>query len=316
MSNRPTDEEVNNLFANSDPAKVWEKASEILKSFKPNYDFSLIRPVYEDVMNLFHGHYPGYVAIKTLYHDLPHTLDVYLCAARLMHGMHISGEIFDDDEITLVLISTLMHDIGYAQREGEETGTGAQYTQTHVKRGIAFMKLYFSERNFTGGISTRLEPMILCTDPALNFSEVNFPGERIRLLGQLVVTADLTGQMADRTYLEKLLFLYLEFREAHFGDFQSIHDMLRKTERFYEVTREKLDGPFGRHYVNLALHFREMLGVDRNYYFDSIEKNILYLKRVIAQNEAEYLSMLKRGGIVERAINLVSHDGQDASSPM
>jgi len=301
MEKNPTASEVNNLFANSDPAIVWEKASAIIIRLKPDYDFHLIRSVFDDVLHLFYGEYPGYSAIKTLYHDLPHTLDVFLCAVRLMHGVHISGTLLTDEEITLIMIAALMHDIGYAQLQGEESGTGAQYTQTHVKRGTVFMRDYLAGRHLPAGFADVLEPMIFSTDPALKFGDINFPDGRTRFLGQLVVTADLTGQMADRTYLEKLLFLYLEFREAHFGDFQSIHDMLRKTEQFYEITRAKLDGPYERLYVHLSLHFRDMLGIEKNYYLESIEKNIAYLEKVIAQNEAEYLSMLKRGGIVEKA---------------
>ena len=34
------------------------------------------------------------------------------------------------------------------------------------------------------------------------------------ILGKMLGTADLLGQMSDRTYLEKLPFLYLEFKHA------------------------------------------------------------------------------------------------------
>ncbi len=301
MKNTPTSAEINSLFANMDPWTVWTKAVAILGRISPSYDTSRIRTVFDDVMCVFRGEYPGYSSIKTLYHDKPHTLDVFLCAVRLMHGVHLSGNHLTDDEMTLIMIAALMHDIGYSQLEGEEGGTGAQYTQTHVKRGIAFMRRYIEERGLPSNFATVLEPMLSATDPALIFSEIEFPNERTRLLGQIVVTADLTGQMADRTYLEKLLFLYLEFREAHFGNFQNTFDLLRQTKKFYEVTRAKLDGPFGGLYVKLALHFKEMLGAEENYYLESIEKNIAYLSKVIALNEAEYLSMLKRGGIVERS---------------
>lgn len=44
--------------------------------------------------------------------------------------------------------------------------------------------------------------------------------------------------------------------------------------------------------------------IDNNYYIESIEKNIAYLAKVIASDEAGYLSMLKRGGIVEESQNI------------
>lgn len=300
MKNIPTSAEINSLFANIDPWSVWTKTTGILGRISPSYDTALIRTVFDDVMSLFRGEYPGYSSIKTLYHDKPHTLDVFLCAVRLMHGVHLSGIHLTDEEMTLIMIASLMHDIGYSHLDGEGGGTGAQYTQTHVNRGIAFMKKYIAEKQLPLSFATSLEPMIGGTDPALKFSQIDFPNERIRLLGQIVATGDLTGQMADRTYLEKLLFLYLEFKEAHFGNFQSIHEMLRQTKKFYDVTREKLDGAFGGLYIHLALHFKDTMGVENNYYLESIEKNIAYLLKVIALDEVEHLSMLKRGGIVER----------------
>ncbi|MGA7751132.1 MAG: hypothetical protein WCA63_13435 [Gallionella sp.] len=305
MKNIPTSAEINSLFANSDSGTVWAKAASILRRINPGYDTSLIKTVFYDVMSLFRGEYPGYSSIKTLYHDKPHTLDVFMCAVRLMHGVQISGSRLTDEEMTLVMMATLMHDIGYSQLDGEEGGTGAQYTQTHVKRGIAFMKKYVAEHHLPGNYAIALEPMLGGTDPALNFSRIDFPDERTRMLGQIVATADLTGQMADRAYLEKLLFLYLEFKEAHFGNYQNMFDLLRQTKSFYGATRGKLDGPLGRLYVKLAYHFKEMLGVENNYYLESIEKNIAYLEKVIAQDEAEYLSMLKRGGIAERSQTIV-----------
>lgn len=307
MKHIPTSAEINDLFANSDSGTAWAKAAGILAYSNPGYDTSLIKTAFDDVMCLFRGDYPGYGSIKTLYHDKPHTLDVFLCGIRLMHGVQLSGTRLTDEEMTLIMIATLMHDIGYSQLDGEEGGTGAQYTQTHVKRGIAFMKRYLVERHLPLKFADTLEPMMSGTDPALKFSRIDFPDERTRLLGQIVATADLAGQMADRTYLEKLLFLYLEFKEANFGNYQNMYDLLRQTSRFYALTREKLDGPLGGMYTMLSLHFKEVMGVENNYYLESIEKNIAYLEKVISLNEAEYLSMLKRGGIAEKSQILEAH---------
>lgn len=301
MKTPPSFDEINSLFDNSAPDVAWRKANDVIRRISHAYDFSLLSSTYEDVLHLFHGEYLGYTAIKTLYHDLSHTLDVLLCAIRLMHGIHVSGTPMRDDDITLIMMATLMHDVGYAQVLGEESGTGAQFTQTHVQRGIAFMRRYVNARRLPASLADRLAPIMLCTDPAQKFSQIAFPDQRVRLLAQIVGTADLTGQMADRTYLEKLLFLYLEFKEAEFGNYQSTLDMLRQTQKFYEVTREKLDGVYDGIYAKLTFHFQDTLGVDNNYYIESIEKNIAYLAKVIAQDEAEYLAMLKRGGIVEKS---------------
>jgi hypothetical protein len=307
MKHIPTSAEINNLFANSDPGTVWTKAAAIIGRTNPSYDICTIKTVFDDVMSVFRGDYPGYSSIKTLYHDKSHTLDVFLCTVRLMYGVHVSGTPLNDEEMTLIMIAGLMHDIGYSQMNGEEGGTGAQYTQIHVKRGIEFMKRYVVERHLPLRYADSLELMMSGTDPALKFSQIDFPNERSRLLGQIVATADLTGQMADRTYLEKLLFLYLEFKEANFGNYQSMYDLLRQTSTFYSLTREKLDGALGGLYAKLSNFFREVMGVENNYYLEAIEKNIAYLEKVVALNEVEYISMLKRGGIAEKSQALIAH---------
>lgn len=306
MKNLPVAAEINTLFANNDADLVWARASDIVCRISPTYDFTRARMVFEDMLSLFRGEYPGYCAIKTLYHDLPHTLDVFLCSVRLMHGVHVSGMNLSDDEVTMVMIATLMHDIGYAQKIGEDTGTGAQHTRCHVTRGIEFMHGYAAERNFPQDFAPSLEAMMRCTDAAFPFAQITFPDERRRLLGQIVGTADLVGQMADRTYLEKLLFLYLEFKEANFGNYRNVHDMLRQTKKFYEITREKLDGVYEGMYARLAAHFKDVFGDEVNHYLESIEKNIAYLAIVTAREEEEHFAMLKRGGIAEKSKTIVA----------
>jgi len=114
MKNSLASAEITNLFNNTDPAIVWEKVHDTICLFRPHYDFTLIQTVFNDLVRLFRGEYPGYCAIKTLYHDLPHTLEVFMCGVRLMHGVHQSGDRLSDDEITLIMVAMLMHDVGYA----------------------------------------------------------------------------------------------------------------------------------------------------------------------------------------------------------
>ncbi len=304
MGNGPSAAEIRTLFANTDTDEVWRKACEIVRRIDHGFDFAHTRSAFDDVIRLFRGEYPGYQRISTLYHDMHHTLDVFLCATRLLHGVHLSGNHLNSDEISRILIAAMMHDIGYAMEIGDDVGTGAKYTQIHVTRSIEFMKRYVAEMGFPTAWQTSLEAMIRCTDPATNPSQITFPDPRTRLLGLIVGTADLVGQMADRTYLEKLLFLYFEFKEAHLGGYHNMHDLLRRTQNFYEITHVKLDGEFDATYARLSDHFQDWYGVPNNYYLESIEKNIVYLTQVIQLDEEEYLSMLKRGSIVNKAKSL------------
>lgn len=308
MRNTPSFSEINSLFANGDPEEVWLKASEIVMRINSAYDFSVARTCFNDIVRLFGGEYPGYGPIKTLYHDFRHMLDVLMCSARLMHGMHLSGTRLTDNEITIILIAAMTHDVGYAQRLGEESGTGAQYTGSHVSRSIKFVQDYIAGKRFSPELATPMEYILRCTDPAVDISEINFPDKRTQLLGQIVGSADLTGQMADRTYLEKLLFLYLEFKEAHFGGYQNVHDLLSKTCEFYQATKKRLDENFGGVYTKLTFHFQDWFGVKNNYYQESIEKNMAYLATITALDEAEHRSMLKRGGILKKAEALITQE--------
>lgn len=303
----PLSAEIHQLTANENPDEVWAKAVSIVRHVSPAFDFTLVRTAFTDALCMFRGEYPGYCAIKTPYHDLHHTLDVFLCSVRLMHGVHRSGNKLTDREITLIMLATLFHDIGYAQLLEEDTGSGAQFTLTHVDRGIKFMQRYLHENNFPSGYAVPLACLMDSTNPGMAFDAIKFPDQRTRMLAQIVGSADIVGQMADRTYLEKLLFLYLEFKEAGFGNYANLHDLLRQTKEFYDNTKEKkLDGTFEGIYKKLSYHFREFLGTETNYYLESIEKNIAYLEKVISLSEAEYSSMLKRGGIMEKSQTFLS----------
>lgn len=304
MKSSPTSEVIG-LFNNNDSTIVWGKTCDVIYRISPDYDFTLIKSVYDDVVRIFRGEYPGYCPIKTLYHDMSHTLEVFMCGVRLMHGVHLSGDHLSDEEITQIMVAILMHDIGYAQRYGEECGTGAQYTQTHIYRGIEFMQQYFKDRDIPAKMGVAITGMILGTEHTKPFSRIEFNDERSRMLACIVATADITGQMADRAYLEKLLFLYLEFKEAHFGSYESMYELLSKTNRFYEETRKKLDEALGGIYRKLEFHFQDTLGSSNNYYLESIEKNMEYLKKIVSQDEAAYLTMLKRNGIKEKSRSLL-----------
>lgn len=291
------------LFDNDHPDQVWANANEILSKINPDYEHTRLSDVFRDVVSLFYGEYPGFQRVRTPYHDLRHTMDVFMCALRLMHGVCRSGEHLSDDDISIICIATLMHDIGYAQHIEEDNGTGAQFTRTHVARGIDFMRSYFLEKRLPSAWADSVEKAMLCTNPALKFSEIEFPSSHEKMIGRLVGTADLVGQMADRSYLEKLLFLFFEFREANMGDFKSMRDLLSRTSDFYGLSRKKLDEDYEKAYQYLEYHFNDWFGAPHNYYIDSIDKNIAFLSKIISGEEDsdDFFHHLKRRGIVQKA---------------
>jgi hypothetical protein len=292
--------EIRELFVNYDPLETWNKASQIVENIRADIDLSNVKNVFDDVMCLFDGSYPKYSSIQTPYHDLRHTLDVFMCSVRLLHSVHLSGTKLSDEEISLIMIAALLHDVGYAQKTVEARGSGAQLTQIHVMRGIEFMQKNLRNWHLPKAWKIPLTQIIRCTDLRVHLSDIDFVTPRILLLGQIVGSADIVGQMADRTYLEKLLFLFVEFKEAQYGNLNDTHDLLKKTRTFYDSIRKSLDGELGGTYQKLNFHFNEWVGEDRNFYIESIEKNIDYLDKVIKLQKSEWLSMLKRHGIVNR----------------
>lgn len=297
----PEFSETQKLFSNSDPDEVWAKAVNIVRRISPAHDFSHLRATFDDVVAMFRGEHPDYAAIATPYHDLSHTLSVFMCGVRLTHGMHVSGTRLTEQEVTTIMLATLFHDLGYAQPRGAASGTGAQYTRNHVARGIQLMQRYAAKQHYPPELADALALLMQGTDHMKSFASIAFPDERMRMLGQIAGTADLLGQMADRLYLEKLMFLYVEFREAGLDGYENIHDLLSKSFLFYRHTVQRLAVELGGVAAALPGHFREYLGDERNYYLESIEKNIAYLAKVLANEEMEFAVLLKRGDVVHRA---------------
>jgi len=116
--------------------------------------------------------------------------------------------------------------------------------------------------------------MIAATSISARFEDLPFDSETERWAGAMMATADLIGQMADRKYLEKLLFLYYEFKEAGFAGYESTFDMLKKTRGFYDMIRARFDSSWLGAYGLATHHFRERYGIDENLYLESIERHM------------------------------------------
>jgi len=100
--------------------------------------------------------------------------------------------------------------------------------------------------------------------------------------------------MSDRAYLEKLLFLYYEFREAEIDGFNTTYDILRNTLSFYETTLERLDGPLKKSYDYAFHHFRLRHNIEENLYMTAIEKQMEYLGTIIEDETTNFRNKLKR----------------------
>ncbi|MFW6138131.1 MAG: hypothetical protein ACOC7U_03060 [Spirochaetota bacterium] len=283
------------------PSAILEEARSLLLLTHPHLQIGLVEEAFYDTLRLFRGEYPGYRECRTRYHDVNHTCAVFLAAVRLMHGAEAAKSSINIRELLTGVICALFHDAGLIQREDEEgEGTGAKYTIGHEERSINFTRAYLSKKGFNGDAMDDCAHIIGATITGLSVKEVPFRNAETELVGKILGTADLLAQLADRIYLEKLLYLYREFQEAGISGFNSEFDLLKKTESFYRtVAKKRMNEDLGGVWKLMKVHFRERYGVDRDFYQENIQKNITYLGSQVLKYQDSYRQMLRRAGIVE-----------------
>jgi hypothetical protein len=273
---------------------VLEEIRSIASLAYKNYNYGPLEGAFGDVIRLFQGAYPGYRPSNVKYHDLDHTLAVALAVARLMHGAVEAGRPLAEKEFNIGVVSGLMHDAGYIQRGDDIEGTGAKYTLTHISRSIAFIEAYYQDDPLFRDDLTVFRDILRCTGLSIEIAEIRFGNDNIRLLGQILGTADLLAQMADRRYLEKLLDLYGEFVEAGITTFASKLDLLDKTKGFYLMILKRFSEELGDVHSFARLHFRRRANINENLYLTRIEKNMAYLDFLTTQRRDDYLGGLRR----------------------
>jgi len=290
--------QLSKLLNMYDPHCVFDEVKAILCMAYPNICLEPLTRVFRDVTDLFHGKYPGYRHCNTKYHDLRHTSDAFLVMARLIHGAILEKEKISGENAMLALITTLMHDVGYIQTEDDLSGTGAKYTKVHVDRSIKFMKKYYATNGFSKEQFKMCSDLLLCTGLYTKIDEIKFSTREAEFLGKMLGTADLVGQMSDRTYLEKLPFLFHEFREADIRIYKNELDLIMKTVDFYNTVKIRLAKEFGNVTRFFPAHFKARYGISENLYEEAIIQNMKHLKKFIKRSEMDYNKALRRTKVV------------------
>lgn len=283
-----------------DTGEVQSRVNEIVHEFAPDHDLKRVNSAFMLLDQAFAGNLPGYERLKTPYHNRMHTNEVVLCSARMLHGLHLSGKGLDDEHIDAALLGALMHDVGYLMRHEEASGTGAQFTDTHVMRSVDFAREQLSD--LPANVMAALIKVIQLTDHRKPANSVSFDNVQQRRAAYATASADLIGQMANRAYLERLSLLYLEFAEANFTGFNDFHELLEKTTGFYQLTNARLAHELGGLSPVLARHFSAQEGMERNFYLESIDSNLLYLQHIVREDRSRRLELLRRGGVIKDAL--------------
>lgn len=283
-----------------DPQGLLDEVKAIVLMMFPEFDFETLNRVFKDIMRLFRGEYKGYRKCNTEYHDLNHTTNALLVMTRLTHGAFLIGEGLTGEDVNLGLICALMHDTGYIQTLDDNVGTGAKYTSIDTKRSIVFMDKYIADNRLSKADFKNYSDILKFTGLHTNVKEIEFETREIELLGKMLGTADLLGQMADRIYLEKLLFLFYEFKEGGVMGYDNELDLLKKTIDFYTMTQKRFAIELGGVNEYMRYHFKARWNVDRDLYMEAVEKNISYLQYVLKNHEKDYRDHLRRGSMVKK----------------
>lgn len=287
-------QQLSNLIDIHDPDAVIEEILETVTMVFPNFDFSTFKKVSDDIIRLFNGRYPGFRRCNVKYHDLDHTMAVTLAVTRLLHGAAESGCPLTEKDFDMGMISALMHDTGYIQRVEDKEGTGAKYTLTHIGRSIDFIETYFRDDTRYGNEIETYKAILACTGVFLKVREIRFPSANSAILGKILGTGDLLGQMSDRLYLEKLHHLYHEFEEGGVTAFSSPLDLLDKTRGFYQTVLARFAEDFDSVHLHARQHFRTRWGIDENLYITAIEDNMAHLDYILTHHKDDWRRHLRR----------------------
>jgi hypothetical protein len=289
MNFRRSEFDVSNRINTTDPVCVKLEVARIHRTLYPRAHASGLLQAFDDIVRLYRGEYPGYSACDTEYHDLQHILEVTLAMARLLDGYErVRGEApaIGERHFQLGVICALFHDCGYIRKRNDKKHlNGAEYTTTHVSRGARFLKEYLPTIGMAEFASVA-GSILHFTGYERPVATIQVPDPIYKLVGSLLGSADIIGQMSDRCYLEKCRDrLYPEFvaggitrKRTDNGEmvvFASPEDLVRKTPSFYQNASRRLDADLGGCYQYAKAHFG-----GHNLYMDAVQQNVRFAERI------------------------------------
>lgn len=300
MLYRRNEYDVTNSVNTTDSRQVSEVACLIYRDLYQQDTVGKFRQASDDLVCLYRGEYPGYHECDTGYHDIQHVMDVTLAMARLMDGCVRAtyAAAIDERLFRFGINAALYHDCGYIRhRKDTRHLNGAEYTTTHASRGGRFLKEYLPQIGM-GDLAQAAASTLHFTGYEIPVDRIRVPGPEFRLIGNLLGSADILAQMADRCYLEKCYDrLYPEFVRGGIARkrnqdgseeivFASAADLIFKMPRFYQNATKRLKEDLGSHYRHIEKHFG-----GQNLYFDELDKNVNYARSIASEGD---ISLLRR----------------------
>jgi hypothetical protein len=273
----------------SAPSETLSFITALFLAHFPERNTTFLTGIFKQIQKAFAGTYPGYQSCDTVFHDLAHTCQVAIATVCILDGYCKSGRlpVLTFRGYELAVAGILLHDIGYLKEVGDNRGTGAKHTFSHVERSADFAAKFLPSFGATPDEIRQVQLSIRSTAVNVDMSKLPFrdPGERF--MGCVLGSADLLGQMAAPDYPERLPRLFREFAEAasysHVAtggraSSQSAEDLLRRTREFYHgYARRMLDHEWDGVYHLLEYHFPD----GRNLYVEAIDANLDRIDRLL-----------------------------------
>ena len=289
-SMRRNDHDVADVVRTTDPAAVGAEVIRLARRLFNDAPTPALERAFADAARMYAGEHRDYLPCDTEYHDIQHVLEVTLAMARLMDGYQrgaCKGSTPLTKELYLAgVLAALFHDFGYLRRRNDHTRRyGAEYTLTHVSRGADFLRGYARELGVEERLAQAMATLVHFTGYERAVESIRLGDGTLRRMGNMLGTADIVAQMSDRCYLEKCrLRLSPEFVLGRIPTFVSADDLVKKTGRFYEGARKRLDEKLGRSYEHAARHFG-----GPNLYLEEMCRNAEYARSIAPSNDVSQL---------------------------
>lgn len=276
------DKDISNIIEGIHQGSPLDEILHLTRIIIPGFDTELLKEVHNDLTAFFTGTHPDFQQNTMPYHNLRHSILVVLASARLFHGLHCNHVRISAATLFKGLLAAYFHDSGMLLLENDAAESGTEYIDGHELRSIAFLNTYAEEKNFGANIIKDCATIIKYTDLQSDPAVFDFHTHEIQIAGQVVGSADILAQMADRYYLECLPLLFTEQQAGGISKHRSALDLMEHTANFYHnIVLRRLLTTFSNTSSALKAHFANRHTINRNLYIDSIDKNIVYLRKVI-----------------------------------
>jgi hypothetical protein len=286
--------QLSKIFNKFKPNAVLNEIYKIFTFYYPPKFFKIVKKSYQLIEELYSGNFPGYKKCNTEYHNFDHVLDVILAIGRIVDGYNLTKRKMNPEMVVNLILGALFHDTGYIQEINDDEGTGAKYTKSHIERSINFLMKHHEEFQIQLSDAQIIVKLIGFTGN-ITSEEITSMKDEEKMAGCILGTADLIGQMADRQYLERLIFLYYEFKEAEIEGFNEEFDILNSLLEFYKIMKDKLSILFLGVNNLTKFHFKQRYQIERDLYEETIDRHIKYVESIIHDDDkAEFRKRLKR----------------------